>query len=590
MEYRDARGYKKRDAVAVSHRVAAAAMAEAPTKHTPQSYKEAMSGPDKKTWAHAIVQQLGKWQKRGIGTLVKRQPGMEVVRIRWVFQWKPDGRAKARIAAKGFDQTLGVSYSESFSPTLKMTSLRLFFHLCVEHGLDIFSDDVVAAFISSSLGEDEVYLQVPEGFDCPEGYVLKLRCAVEGLKQSSAKWTTKVDRILDHQGFKAVDAEACLYYKVTDGLLCLVARYVDDTLSGVHPSQKWVYDALIEAIMADGLELHRLGNAVGQKFLSIQTNWKPGSSIVVLDQKDYVRALAAKYPEIAVHRPVDTPMAPDFNPDAKSPALEDITEYQSLIGGLMWLVCCTCPTLMYAVCRLAQHMAKPSEVHRKGALRVLAYALQHLDDLSLEIGGGGLELRGYADSDYASDSDRKSVSGFVYFVGNTTLCWASRKQKNVVLSSTEAELNSLVEAVKEALWLAQVCGFMAPGGVTPITIHQDNLGCVAIAEKGRLTSRSKHMQVRLLWIHEHITCKDVLLGPVRTEHMLADPMTKAMDGMKTEYFCPFLQQAVSPVPPELSLMHRAGEKPKTTKQKWTAWRRTQRKAQRSKVAAVIQFL
>ncbi|CAM9839748.1 unnamed protein product, partial [Heterosigma akashiwo] len=161
-----------------------------------------MSGPDKKTWAHAIVQQLGKWQKRGIGTLVKRQPGMEVVRIRWVFQWKPDGRAKARIAAKGFDQTLGVSYSESFSPTLKMTSLRLFFHLCVEHGLDIFSDDVVAAFISSSLGEDEVYLQVPEGFDCPEGYVLKLRCAVEGLKQSSAKWTTKVDRILDHQGFK----------------------------------------------------------------------------------------------------------------------------------------------------------------------------------------------------------------------------------------------------------------------------------------------------------------------------------------------------------------------------------------------------
>ncbi|CAN0146195.1 unnamed protein product, partial [Heterosigma akashiwo] len=59
--------------------------------------------------------------------------------------------------------------------------------------------------------EDEIDLQVPEGFDCPEGYVLKLRRAVEGLKQSSAEWTTKVDRILDHQDFKAVDAEACLY-------------------------------------------------------------------------------------------------------------------------------------------------------------------------------------------------------------------------------------------------------------------------------------------------------------------------------------------------------------------------------------------
>ncbi|CAM9763086.1 unnamed protein product, partial [Heterosigma akashiwo] len=84
--------------------------------------------------------------------------------------------------AKGFDQTLGVSYSESFSPTLKMTSLRLFLHLCVEYGLDIFMDDVVAAFISSELGEDEVYLEVPEGFVCPPGYVLRLRAPVEGLK------------------------------------------------------------------------------------------------------------------------------------------------------------------------------------------------------------------------------------------------------------------------------------------------------------------------------------------------------------------------------------------------------------------------
>ncbi|CAM9870117.1 unnamed protein product, partial [Heterosigma akashiwo] len=135
--------------------------------------------------------------------------------------------------------------------------------------------------------------------------------------------------------------------------------------------------------------------------------------------------------------------------DESSPLLETPTTYLLLIGALIWLVCCTAPILSTSVNRLAQFMATPRELHLSAAIRVLAYAHQHLSEMELEIGGGGLELRGYADADFARDSDRKSVSGYVFFIGFTTLSWASRKQKKVVRNSTHAEHNALVESVKE---------------------------------------------------------------------------------------------------------------------------------------------
>ena len=557
-----------------------AAVEAGPEKITPQSFNQAIDGPDSDVWAKAMMEQMTKWQKRGIGTLVMREPGMEVVRTRWVFAWKGDGRAKARIAAKGFDQTFGVSYSESFSPTLKMTSLRLFLHLCVEYGLDIFMDDVVAAFISSELGEDEVYLEVPEGFVCPPGYVLRLRAPVEGLKQASAKWTRKIDGIMTTQGFQpvAMGLETCLYYKVEDGIPCFVARYVDDTATGVHPSQHHIYAGLIEALEAEGLELHRLGNLIGQKLRGIRVRAKPGTNHLILDQQDYILATVEKFPEVKTHKPVDVPMDPRLDLFDEGSLMQEPRQCQSLIGALLtWLTCCTAPTLTTAVNRLAQFLVAPTEMHWAAALAVLAYAHQHLDEMELEIGGGGLELRGYADADFAPDRDRKSTSGYVFFIGHTTLSWASRKQKGVVLHSTHVELNALLEGGKEALHLRQLCGFLLillqRDGFPPTIIHQDNLSCVGLAEKGRLSSLTKHIDIKDLWIKQEIDEMNIVLVPVRTEHMLADVLTKPMDAPTLRYFNPFFTRNVSPVPPDAALMAKAGKLNQGAKKKFKKWRR-----------------
>jgi hypothetical protein len=170
--------------------------------------------------------------------------------------------------------------------------------------------------------------------------------------------------------------------------------------------------------------------------------------------------------------------------------------------------------------------------------------------------------------------DRKSVSGYVFFIGHTTLSWASRKQKTVVLNSTLAEHNALLEAVKEALYLRQVCNFILVGThPPPTTIHQDNLSCVAFAEKGQLSSLTKHVEVRDLWVKQEVDAGKVVLVPVRTEHMLADVLTKLMDASQLCYFNSFLAKSVSPKPPEPGLLPRAGKMEKGAKQKFRAWKK-----------------
>jgi hypothetical protein len=71
-----------------------------------------------------------------------------------------------------------------------------------------------------------------------------------------------------------------------------------------------------------------------------------------------------------------------------------------------------------------------------------------------ELKGENLSLRVFCDSDWAGDSDtRISVTGFILYLMNVPVCWRSKSQKSVTLSSTEAEYVAMSEAVKEVKFI-----------------------------------------------------------------------------------------------------------------------------------------
>ena len=142
----------------------------------------------------------------------------------------------------------------------------------------------------------------------------------------------------------------------------------------------------------------------------------------------------------------------------------------------------------------------------------------------------GIYLKVFADADYASKAtDRRSVSGGAIMCGGACVCWFSRTQKCVTLSTSEAEYVAHGDAVKELLFLRQVWHFMSPGkGMPCFSIFEDNQGAVQLSQNTVSNSNSKHIGVRHHVLRELVRQGDVSVSHVPSEYQHADILTKAL--------------------------------------------------------------
>jgi hypothetical protein len=93
---------------------------------------------------------------------------------------------------------------------------------------------------------------------------------------------------------------------------------------------------------------------------------------------------------------------------------------------------------------------------------------------------GEVELSTYADADYATSADQKSISGNVFMIGNNAVVgWTSQKQKAVALSTAEAEHIAQWEAVRETVWLRNVLSDLGFPQKEATSLHQDNTTAIA---------------------------------------------------------------------------------------------------------------
>ena len=113
--------------------------------------------------------------------------------------------------------------------------------------------------------------------------------------------------------------------------------------------------------------------------------------------------------------------------------------YCSMICSLLYL-CASRPDIILSVCMCARFQATPKESHHKAVKHILRY-LGHTPTPGLWYPkGSAFDLTGYSDSDYAGYRvDCKSTSGTCHFLGRSLVCWSSKKQNCVSLSTAEAE-------------------------------------------------------------------------------------------------------------------------------------------------------
>ena len=99
-------------------------------------------------------------------------------------------------------------------------------------------------------------------------------------------------------------------------------------------------------------------------------------------------------------------------------------------------------------------MHAPRTTHWTAVKRILRY-LKYPEGLGLQITkSSSLLVTAYSDADWAGCADdRRSICGFVVFLGTNLVSWSARKQATVSRSSTEAEYKALANATAKVMWI-----------------------------------------------------------------------------------------------------------------------------------------
>ncbi|CAI7826656.1 unnamed protein product [Closterium sp. NIES-53] len=183
---------------------------DAPHISTPRSYAEAITDPYSSQWQAAMDAKMASWK-------VKRTPGSPPA-------------FKARYVAQGFSQRQGVDYFQTFSPTPKMTTLRVLLHVTAQHDCELHSLDFSTPFLQGSLHE-EIRLRRPPGFTgtFPAGTQWSLRRPVYNLHQAPREWHDTLRTTLAALGFAPSTADPLLFLRTDTSVPPFyVLVYVDD--------------------------------------------------------------------------------------------------------------------------------------------------------------------------------------------------------------------------------------------------------------------------------------------------------------------------------------------------------------------------
>jgi histone deacetylase 1/2 len=174
--------------------------------------------------------------KNNTWRLVPAPPGQHVISCKWIFKlkYKADGtieRHKARLVARGFTQQYGVDYTDTFSPVIKPTTVRLILAIAFSKGWQLRQIDNQNAFLHGEI-QEEVYMTQPPGYVDPTqpGYVCRLQKSLYGLKQAPRAWYSKLTMKLQELGFVPSRADTSLFIFTSATVTIYMLIYVDDII------------------------------------------------------------------------------------------------------------------------------------------------------------------------------------------------------------------------------------------------------------------------------------------------------------------------------------------------------------------------
>jgi hypothetical protein len=493
----------------------------------------------------------------------------------YVYDFKFSGEHRVRLVFNGSRQSES-TYTETYAPTVRAESVRLFHIVCVEESYAIGQYDVPQAFLKADIDHD-IFVYPPKGQGVFPGQLLKLRRALYGGKQSAYLWFSMMNAFLLELGFQASPLDSCLYRRV-DALLIL---YCDDLRIGASP------DVLL-SLHTKLVARFDVTTAPGNRFLGMDTTYDLEKGILKLAMTSYIETTVERF------------------------AAFDLSQgfpYRELVGCLLWITLSVMGPELLRVKDLARRSNSFGESDYNDAIKVLhriaarknqgivmfrnaagreivpsaqrppptppsdsvnaglgdetgdltnpqhnelthrslckvkafafglplaSYAVDDPEALDvprvfLPI-NSRYSLLGYGDASFAIGDTKQSVTGYIIYLNGVALLWGSLKQTIVVDSSCSAEFVASSVACKQLIHAENMVGFLGFSCPKPYRLYTDSMACFHIATNPARLGNVRHLQIRYHLVRCYVSLGDVVMFFCVTEEMVADLLTKIVAG------------------------------------------------------------
>ncbi|CAI7879823.1 unnamed protein product [Closterium sp. NIES-54] len=383
---------------------------------------------------------MASWKSTGNYVDEVPPPRANIVSGMWIFRVKrPPGSPpafKACYVAQGFSQRQGVDFFQNFSPTPKMTTLRVLLHAAAPRDYELHSLDFSTAFLQGSLHE-AIWLRRPPGLigSFSEGTQWSLRRPVYSLRQAPREWHDTLRTTLATLGFAPSTADPSLFLR-TDTTLppFYVLVYVNDLVFATADSEAL---ALVKAELQDRHTYTDLGEL--QSYLGLQITRDRARRTITLTQSHMVHQVLQRfYFQFSSPQPTPVSTGHSLSASPSDESVEPSGPYPELVG-----------------CFITSGMG-------------------------LVLGGqGSMVLTGHSDASWADDqATQRSSQGYTFSLGSGSVLWRSTRSSSVLGSSYEAEIYAGAVAAQELRWLTYLLRDLGQRPRSPPVLYVDNKECL----------------------------------------------------------------------------------------------------------------
>ena len=458
-------------------------------------------------------------------------------------------KLKARIVAGGNMQDKSL-YEDVTSPTVATPAVFIAVAIAARERRKVATVDIGGAFLNAEMGHHNVYMLLDpilsallqridakyQEFVNEDGTIIvKLNKALYGCVQSSKLWYEHLRGTLEAMGFERNPLDNCVFNKVIDGKQCTICLHVDDLLITCE------LDEVIDSVYGQLQERYKevkMQRGPKVSYLGMTLDFTvPGKAKCTME--GYVADVLRL---CAVTGRANTPALENLFEICDSPPLttELREEFHSRVAKLLYLAKRVRPDLLVSVSFLATRVRCATEQDHSKLDRVLRYLNTTADlGLTLEV-SDKISVLGFVDASYGVHVDGKSHTGAAISLGNGIVYAKASKQKVVSKSSTEAELIGLSDSASQVIWTRD---FLIGQGyqINAATIFQDNMSTMAMVKRGQSNSeRSRHINIRYFFVKDRVEQGDVKIEYKPTGEMIADILTKPLQGSLLARLCDLL--------------------------------------------------